>query len=97
LPGTIVLGLLAARKGNLKEARKISDELKKMSRPYLFGRHTYWCTRIASLLGKKQRAVELLRESFAQGNRYGTYLHQIIDVEPLKDYPPFKELMRPRG
>jgi serine/threonine protein kinase/tetratricopeptide (TPR) repeat protein len=91
------LGVLAARKGNLKEARKISDELKKMSRPYLFGQHTYWCARIASLLGEKQRAVELLRESFAQGKNYGTYLHQVIDFEPIKDYPPFKELMRPKG
>jgi tetratricopeptide (TPR) repeat protein len=91
------LGVLAARKGNLKEARKISDELKKMSRPYLFGRHAYWRARIASLLGEKQRAVELLRESFAQGNWYGTYLLQEIDFEPIKDYPPFKELMRPKG
>jgi tetratricopeptide (TPR) repeat protein len=91
------LGVLAARKGNLKEARKISDELKKISRPYLFGRHTYWRARIASLLGEKQRAVELLRESFAQGRVYGVYLHQVIDFEPIKDYPPFKELMRPKG
>jgi len=91
------LGVLAARKGNLKEARKISDELKKMSRPYLFGEHTYWRARIASLLGEKQHAVELLRESFAQGNVYGTYLHCVIDFEPIRDYPPFKELMRPKG
>ncbi len=100
-PGNIeykgYLGALAARKGNLNEARNISDELKKMSRPYLFGEHTYWCARIASLLGEKQRAVELLRESFAQGNVYGTYLHCVIDFEPIRDYPPFKELMRPKG
>ena len=91
------LGVLAARKGNLKEARKISDELKKIGRPYLFGGHTYWRACIASLLGEKQRAVELLRESFAQGNPYGIYLHQDFDFEPIKDYPPFKELMRPKG
>lgn len=91
------LGVLAARKGNLKEARKISDELKNISRSYLFGQHTYNRARIASLMGEKQRAVELLRESFAQGKKYGTYLRQEIDFEPIKDYPPFKELIRPRG
>jgi len=91
------LGLLAVRKGNLKEARKISNELKKLSRPYLFGGHTFFCARIASLLNEKQRAVELLRESFAQGRVYGVFLHQVIDFEPIKEYPPFKELMRPRG
>jgi serine/threonine protein kinase/tetratricopeptide (TPR) repeat protein len=91
------LGVLAARKGNLKEARKISDELKNISRPYLFGEHTYWCARIASLLGEKQHAVELLREAFAQGWNYSVEFHRDLDLEPIKDYPPFKELMRPKG
>ena len=91
------LGLMAVRKGNLKEAQKISNELKKLSRPYLFGGNTFMCARIASLLNEKQLAVELFRESFAQGRGYGVFLHQLIDFEPIKDYPPFKELMRPKG
>jgi tetratricopeptide (TPR) repeat protein len=72
------LGVLAARKGNLKEARKISGELKKISRPYLFGGHTYWRACIASLLGEKQRAVELLRESFISIRTWTLNLLKII-------------------
>ncbi|NIR10741.1 MAG: hypothetical protein GTN82_35420 [Candidatus Aminicenantes bacterium] len=90
------LGVLAARKGNQKEARQVLEQLKNMNRPYLFGRHTYWCARIASLLDEKQRAVELLKESFAQGMIYRIDLHREIDFEPIKDFPPFKELIQPK-
>jgi serine/threonine protein kinase/tetratricopeptide (TPR) repeat protein len=91
------LGSIAARLGDREKALQISSELKALTKPYLFGNHTYWRACIASLLGEKEQAVALLRESFAQGKEYGIYLHRDMDLEPLHDYPPFQELLKPKG
>ena len=91
------IGVLAARKGERDKALEIFKELESVDRPYLFGVHTYMCARIASLLGEKEQAVFLLRNAFAQGLRYGAYLHYEMDLEPLRDYKPFQELLRPKG
>ena len=91
------IGLLAARKGERDKALKIFKELESVDRPYLFGEHTYMCARIASLLGEKEQAVLLLRNAFAQGLAYGAYLHHEMDLEPLRNYKPFQELLKPKG
>jgi serine/threonine protein kinase/tetratricopeptide (TPR) repeat protein len=91
------LGTLAARRGDREGAMKISNELATIDRRFLFGSHTYWRACIASLLGEKERAVALLRESFSQGRGYRVGLHRDINLEPLWDYQPFKELLRPKG
>ncbi len=90
------LGAIAARLGNREKALSISEELKNIERPYLFGNNTYWRACIASLLGAKEQAMVLLRDSLAQGVSYGR-LHADMDLEPLSDYPPFKELIKPKG
>jgi len=89
------LGRLAARMGNKKEALKLSEELTGIDLPYLFGVHTYSRACIASLLGEQEQAVDLLREAFTQGRPFGAYLHRDMDLEPLRDYPPFQELLWP--
>lgn len=98
-PGNIeykaFLGRLAARMENRKEALKISDELAGMDQLYLFGAHSYSRACIASLLGEQEQAVVLLREAFTQGRPYGAYLHRDIDLESLREYPPFQELLWP--
>jgi hypothetical protein len=90
------LGVLAARRGDKQEALRISSLLENIDRPYLFGVHTFWRARIASLLGDKENAVRLIREALAQGRSY-TVFHPMMDFEPLQDYPPFKELIKPKG
>jgi tetratricopeptide (TPR) repeat protein len=100
LPNHIIvlglLGALAARRGDKQEAHRFSNLLENINRPYLFGDHTLWRARIASLLGEKENAVRLLREALAQGLSY-TALHPQMDFEPLQDYPPFQELIKPKG
>lgn len=91
------LGTSAARLGQTDQARQIARELQKMQRPYLFGLNTFWSGCIYGLLGEREQAVTLLREAFAQGYWYSTYPLSNIDLEPLRDYPPFQELMRPEG
>jgi len=99
-PGNVAykgfLGRLAARRGDREAALKISEELQQIKLPYLFGYHTYCRACIASLLGEREQAVELLREAFAQGYAHGVYLHRDIDLEALREYPPFQELLWPK-
>jgi tetratricopeptide (TPR) repeat protein len=89
-------GTLAARRGDKEEALRLSSLLENIKGPYLFGSHTYWRARISSLLGEKENAIRLIREALAQGLSY-TSLHPVMDLEPLGDYPPFKELIKPKG
>jgi tetratricopeptide (TPR) repeat protein/predicted Ser/Thr protein kinase/TolB-like protein len=90
-------GALAARRGDREEALKFSEELKRIDRPFTFGAQTHWRARIAALLGMKEEAVELLRRSFAQGQYYDVFIIQEADFDPLRDFTPFKELMKPKG
>jgi serine/threonine protein kinase/tetratricopeptide (TPR) repeat protein len=92
-----MIGLLAARRGEREKALAISEELEAIDRPFLFGEHTYMRARIASLLGENEQAVLLLRDAFAQGLKYGTPLLQEMDFEPIRDYKPFQELLKPKG
>jgi tetratricopeptide (TPR) repeat protein len=95
------LGALAARRGDRDEALRISGILENLDRPYLYGLHTGWRASIATLLGEKERAVRLLKEALAQGAScylaQSFQIHPNMDFEPLYDYPPFKEFMKPKG
>jgi hypothetical protein len=91
------LGAIAARQGDTARAREISGQLEARRQPYVRGRHTLWRARIAALLGEQERAVALLREAFAQGQGYGTWVHADPDLRSLWAYGPFQELLRPKG
>jgi serine/threonine-protein kinase len=100
------LGAVAAREGHRDEARRISQRLGAIARPYLFGHPTLWRAKIAALLGDREEAVGLLREAIgqgllpldlAQGLGYTMWLHRDIDFESLRDYMPFQELLRPKA
>ena len=91
------LGAIAARRSDREGAERIADQLRDLEQPYVRGRHTLWRARIASLLGQDAAAVTLLREALAQGRSYGLELHADLDFQPLWDFPPYQELMRPKG
>jgi hypothetical protein len=53
----------------------------------------------ADCLGSSEiapEAVELMREAFAQGLIFTFDIHCDMDLEPLADNPPFRELMWPK-
>ena len=91
------LGLIAARQGDRKRAMEVSDWLKNLKLPYLFGANAYQRARIAAILGDKEQAVALLKESFLQGSEFGPWVHKDFDFESLWDYPPFIEFLKPKG
>jgi serine/threonine protein kinase len=90
------VGATAARMGDEEEALKISKELEENKHPYLFGNPTYWRAGINALLGDKEGAVNLLRQAIKQGFGYAG-LHPTEDFESLADYPPYVQLMKPKG
>lgn len=96
------LGTLAARRSDREEALRIAEKLR--SRGTQECDCTFLSARILALLGDKDRAVALLRDSIAGGltrdesDDYGygfTYSHS-MDLEPLHGYPPFEELIKPK-
>jgi tetratricopeptide (TPR) repeat protein len=91
------LGSLAVREGDSEQAKRISADLENVDRPYSFGRNVYWRACIAALQGDQEQAVQLLRDAFAQGLAFNIRFHRDINLEPLRDYPPFQELLRPKG
>jgi tetratricopeptide (TPR) repeat protein/TolB-like protein len=52
---------------------------------------------IAAQQGERDRAVELLRTALANGFNIKGYLHVYTFLEPLHGYPPFEELIKPKG
>ena len=92
-----LVGTLSARLGDAAQARRIEAELAALTRPYLHGAHTHQRACIAAQLGEKDRSVALLRDAFAQGYIFNIDIHRDIDLEPLWGYPPYEELMRPKG
>jgi tetratricopeptide (TPR) repeat protein len=93
------LGTLAARRGDRDEALSISEGLVGLNDPYDFGRDTYWQACIAALLGEgeHERAMELLRGSFADGRKFNLQLHLDLDLEALFDDPGFQAFLEPKG
>ena len=90
------LGAVAVQLGDKEEALKISKQLEEDKRPYLFGIPTYRRARIAALLGDKEGAVNLIRQAIKQGFAYSN-IHPTEDFESLAAFPPYIQLMKPKG
>ena len=84
------LGVVVARRGDREEAYRISRLFEEGEGP---SAGAYGRAQIAVALGERERAMVLLR----QVDRGLGGLHEDPLLEPLWDYPPFRELMRPKG
>jgi tetratricopeptide (TPR) repeat protein len=91
------LGVIAANTGDRGEARRILHEFPKPGPSSDPGSRDAWRAAIAAHLGEKEMAVELLKQSFASGYAHEWYHRIDLDFEPLWDYPPFQELIKPKG
>jgi len=100
------LGTLAARRGDRTEAQRISNELARIDYRYMHGAHTFRRSCIAAQLGEKELAVDLLRQAAMQGcggsiggipQIPALVFHANMDLEPLHGYPPYEELLKPKG
>jgi hypothetical protein len=84
--------------GPRAEARKIAAALATVERPYLRGEHLYQRSRILAVLGDREGAMRALEAAYAQGYAWsGTTMHLESAFASFRDYPPFVELMKPKG
>jgi tetratricopeptide (TPR) repeat protein len=100
-----LLGAVAARQGDRKEAERMVKRLSVIRRSNPFpNQATLWHARIAVLLGDREAAVGLLRDAISQGLMpldltqglgYAMWLHRDVDFESLLEYQPYLDLMRP--
>jgi hypothetical protein len=99
------LAVLAARAGDTAEADGIAAWLADQTGPFAWtspgfrarSNPTYWRACIAAQLDRPAEAVALLARAFDQAVWYGHHPHTDPCLDPLRDYPPFRELMRPKG
>ena len=91
------LGAVAARKGDVKEAKRIFNLLGETKDPRWINETRYRQSLIASILGEKETAVNLIKELLENGWDYGPGWYVNTDYEPLRDYEPFKKLFAIKG
>ena len=90
------LGVLAARLGRTAEADSIGARLVADSRPHTFGAPRVWAARIAAVKGEREAAVALIHQALREGYARLYSLHADRDLETLRGFPPFQEILRPR-
>ncbi len=90
-------GAIAARQGDHATARTVLAELRQHRPSDAAGTPMLAAAGIAALLNERAEAVDCLREAFARGLHHGVHIHRNVDLEPLRDYPPFVDLVRPKG
>ena len=95
-----LLGVLAARRGDRAEARRLDRLLVALERPLGRGQATYWRACIAALLGERDMAVDLLARALDAGYVYQVRFlnaHLEPSFAPLRADRRFQALLRPKG
>jgi hypothetical protein len=92
-------GRVAARLGEKDRAHEISARIAGLPYypPAQEGDALLMRSFIAAALGERDLAVTLLRQSFSKGVWYSGQLHRQPDLQLLRGYAPFEELLRPKG
>lgn len=91
------LGMLAARRGERAVADSLIDVLERMSAGRLPPVRRLYQAEIAAALGDRERAVALLRKGLGSGLAFGVEHHANPFLQPLAGFPPFEELIKPKG
>jgi hypothetical protein len=90
-------GVIAATRGDTSQATADLVWLENLRDPSVKGSPTFFQAAIASALGKREHAMNLLSAAFAQGYHYGWITGQREWLASLEGYPAFEEFMRPKG
>jgi predicted Zn-dependent protease len=93
---TALAGAVAARAGDRGAAEKFAAALANAA-SVPGGVIELRRAQLAALLGERDQAVSLLRDAFARGLSMSTGLHRHMDLESLRGFAPFDELMKPKG
>jgi tetratricopeptide (TPR) repeat protein len=88
--------LVAAFQGDTARAWRDAEWFEQLDPSSLHGEHTLQLARIVAVLGDRDRAVRLYRQSIDEGIWY-TPWYLYWEPEAIRDHPEFQELMRPKG
>jgi len=91
-----VIGQLAAIAGDKEKALDISRQLDENKPRYRSGTSFVHRAKIAAYLGDKEGAVALLRKAVGLGYTYPEIFGDMA-WERLRDYPPFLQIIKPKG
>ena len=82
--------------GDRQGALEIGESLG--AQPWRWQGKTLWQARVAVALGDVDEATGLLRETVNEGLEVTSFHFQMrLLTRALQDYPPFQELVRPKG
>jgi len=86
------VGMAAGHSGDRETAETVIREFEASE-------NLYYAAQVASHLGDLDRAIDYLRRSleFEKGITYASLYRWDLDLEPLWGFPPFEELVRPKG
>jgi eukaryotic-like serine/threonine-protein kinase len=88
-----VLGVIAAKRGDTASARAAVAGLE----PVVVAPSRAARARIHAALGEKPEAMRALHAAIEAGDGFGPWAHTIREFEALRDYPPYREFLRPKG
>ena len=88
------LAIAAFRLGDTITPVNVIERLRADRTPSRFGEPALWAARISAVLGRKEDAVALLREAIRQGLPGLYRLHHDPELESLRDYAPFSDLLK---
>ncbi len=97
------LGIIATKHPEVgpAQAHSIIQQIETMKRDNVrgsMGNRKYTQASIYAHLGEKEKAVELLKQAYHEGFRFGGDVYQFDSwLIPLFDYPPFQEFVKPKG
>jgi tetratricopeptide (TPR) repeat protein len=91
------LAVVTAMKGDEERAKRILRDLPANDDPDGPAWKLYWGAAVEAHLGDSDRAVALLAEAFSNGVQYDIVALGPEDFQPLWDYPPYQEMMKPKG
>lgn len=94
---TGMFGVTAARLGDRAAGAAARDSLEKIDLPFSYAVTTIWRAKIAAVLGDNEEALRLLRKALREGAQYGVWLYVDPSLDSLRTYPPFREMLQPRG
>jgi len=92
-----LVGVTAAHIGDTAQARAMDERLASSYDPGSPSRAVEYRAWIAVALREYDRAVQLLRQLPPLNGYRMLYLHRDLELEPLREYPAFQDLMRPKG
>ena len=91
-------GFIAATQGDTVAAMQDLEWLTNQDARMIEGGSTYWRGVICGARGQHESALELLRQAYDEGYVFGRHIRKYRhELDPLRGYLPFQELMRPKG